>query len=477
MHQNTKIVLHSIDSPRRELEWRLFLAIKLAEKGFTSIIGSKTEIEYIHETSENCIFLGRLNSVTGRYESDRRYLQSMKKNSTSLFYLHDEGGFYFQGEYDEAVKKVYPEEYFDSEVFKKIFFWGARQKQVFMDHPQKSKFLVTGSPRFDLLKPEFAHIDTDKVADLKEQYGGFVLVCTRFGAVNRVPDEPTTLSKRSFDIRVEGGALQKFSEDEILETMFKAWEKISFEFTHFVPALARIAKEFPGINFVIRPHPAERTSFYSDSFSHFKNVFVDKSGDVRPYIRASEVVIHSECTTGVEAEIAGKPNINFRPCKKIEKYEGFSVAGVNNVGICCNDYQSLRASLKTVLEKLVKPKFEPSNTGEYLENCKEDSFAFDKIVAVLIEERASARTNSYVAPQFSVKNLSKLQITRLLKNKLRIIRDVFINRRLRNKGDSKFYHYSGEEIQRIAVSLGVGDVCVRRKDGNIWVSPSKKCNF
>jgi surface carbohydrate biosynthesis protein len=397
----------------------------------------------------------------------------MKKNSTSLFYLHDEGGFYFQGEYDEAVKKVYPEEFFESEVFKKIFFWGARQKQVFKNHPQEEKFLVTGSPRFDLLKSDFAHIDTDKVADLKKKYGRFVLVCTRFGAVNRVPDEPTTLSKRSFDIRVEGGALQKFSEDEVLETMYNAWEKISFEFTHFVPTLARIAKEFPDTNFVIRPHPAERTSFYSDSFSHFKNVFIDKSGDVRPYIRASEVVIHSECTTGVEAEIAGKPNINFRPCKNIEKYEGFSVAGVSDVGICCNDYQSLRASLEAVLEKSVRPLFEPSNTGEYLENSKEDVFAFDKIVEALIDERASSGNNSYVPPQVSVRNLSKLQISRLLKNKLRIIRDVFINRRLRNKGDSKFYHYSGEEIQRIAVNLGVDNVCVRRKGGNIWVAPLK----
>lgn len=346
----------------------------------------------------------------------------MEQNGTKLFYLHDEGGFYFRGEYDDAVKKIYPNELFNSKSFDKIFFWGERQKSVFEDHAEKSKFVVTGSPRFDLLKPCFRHIDIENVEKLRKRYGSFVLVCTRFGAVNRVPDEPTTLSKRSYDIRAEGGALKKYSQAQVLETMFGAWEKISYEFTSFVPSLAKLVQDFPDVNFVIRPHPAERQSFYTESFSHFENVIVEKSGDVRPYIRAAEVVIHSECTTGIEAEIAGKPTINFRPCMNMPKYEGFSVEGVCDVGSLCNSYESLKISLERALSRQLDRESALSNAGPYLDNCNEFEFSFNKVVNAIESARSSNSVASYF-PVFKVRSF--LQLKRLLKNRFRAIRDSF----------------------------------------------------
>lgn len=470
MSKQKKIVFHSIDSPRRELEWRLFVAIKLAEKGFTNIIGSKTEIEYLHENSRNCVFLGRLNSVTGRTKSDIRYLKRMEVNGTKMFYLHDEGGFYFRGEYDEAVKKIYPDELFGSSAIHNVFFWGEKQRRVFENHKNYSKLHVTGSPRFDLLKSGFSHIDSEYVKSIKERYGKFVLVCTRFGAVNRVPDEPTTLSKRSFDIRVEGGALKKFSKEEIFETMFSAWEKISYEFTSFVPTLAKLVQDFPDVNFVIRPHPAERQSFYSDSFAHFNNVFVDKSGDVRPFIRASEVVIHSECTTGVEAEIAGRPTINFRPCMNIEKYAPFSVEGVSNVGLLCCDYESLYDSLQSALSGQSQSNDSLHNAAPYLANVMGNSFAFERIVQ-MIDEFCGARLETSHLPILPIR--SRFQFIRYIKNKLRTFRDLVVNAAALKKGDSKFYYYSDTELQRFLKNVSTNDVKIWRKGRNIWVAPKR----
>ncbi|MDX1695690.1 MAG: hypothetical protein R3208_18130, partial [Ketobacteraceae bacterium] len=195
------IVLQSIDSPRRDTEWRIYLANKLAEKGISSIIGSKSAIRLIHMKSKNCIFLGRLDTNTGRTESDKRYIKEMEKNDTALFFMHDEGALYNKGHYEEYVRRIYPEDYFSKGTMKKVFFWGDSQKYIFKDSVYASKFCVTGFPRFDLCKPNYNFIDHFSTKDLHDEYGDFILVCGRFAAVNMVEDDPSALGKRAFDIR------------------------------------------------------------------------------------------------------------------------------------------------------------------------------------------------------------------------------------------------------------------------------------
>jgi surface carbohydrate biosynthesis protein len=464
-----KIVLHSIDSPRRELEWKLYVAKKLLDNGFDSIIGSKTQIKLIHENSRNCIFLGRLDSVTARAKPDLDYLKSMQENNTKLFYLHDEGGFYFKPEYSDAVRKVYPENLLSSKVLEKMFFWGKKQAEVFENSNYQNKLEVTGSPRFDLLKSNFSYLDKDTIKRIQKKYGDFVLVCTRFGAVNRVPDEPTTLSKRSLDIRVEGGQDRTVA----LESMFKVWEKISYEFTFFIPAIAKLANAFPELNFVIRPHPAERMSFYSESFSHFDNVYIDKDGDVRPFIKASKLVIQSECTTGVEAEVARVPHINFRPAMIMKDFEGWDVAGVSDVGEIVSNFQGLHDAVKKYTE--IKFKFEDSdsNISEYLISVKPDLRSTDLIVSKIKDFADVNEGVSMVNSLFSSKKITKYYIVMYLKEVFRTFRRKLFHGKMISKGDTKYFDYSPKYINDIWNRYGGDNKCLTIKSGIIFISKKK----
>lgn len=460
-----KIVLQSIDSPRRELEWKLFMSKKMSDIGFDSVIGSKTQIKLIHETSRNCVFLGRLDSVTGRARPDIDYLASMKKNNTKMFYLHDEGGFYFKSEYADAVKKIYPENIFGLNEVEKVFFWGRKQVEVFKDSTEKEKLLVAGSPRFDLLKEEYSAVDREAIERIKQQYGDYILVCTRFGAVNRVPDEPTTLSQRSLDIRVEGG--QK--RDQALDAMFKVWEKISYEFSFFVPAVARLVQQFPDINFVIRPHPAERTSFYTESFSHFENVFVDKSGDVRPYIKASKLVIQSECTTGVEAEVAMIPHINFRPAMNVNGFDGWDVAGVSDVGRLVTNYSELLAAVSMyVLNGFVAEEAD-ADVSDYLANVNEDVKSSDLIIDELILFSKLNKDVSKVNDYFSFNGMQFKFFVMGLKEKLRKYKRIFLQKKIIAQGDTKYFEYSREDVFGIWESLGGDSNLIKVKSGVVYV--------
>lgn len=471
------IVLHAVDSPRRDMEWRLFLAAKLAERGITSIIGSKSAIRAIHARSKNCVFLGRLDSNTGRTKPDREYVSEMEKRGTSLLFLHDEGALYFKGEYEDWVRKIYPEEYFGSKAVKKVLFWGEAQRNLFKDSRYKDKFEVSGFPRFDLCKPGLSKIDESSVSNLQKRYGDFVLICGRFAAVNTVADDPSALGKRSYDIRVEGGALKTKRKDEILRSMFGAWEKVSLEFSQFVPAVARLALEFPHLNFVLRPHPAERESFYKEAFGHFDNIFIDKSGDVRPFIRASRALIHSECTTGLEAELSRKPSINFRPCADHPMSRDYEVSGASDVGVIVKNQDELLECL-TAMDandfSYRKTAYDPSHL---ILNFKEEFSSIDLVCDIIDTYSGSSGLSSKILSGYGAPNYLKhsllLGFKRLAKRILGIIGFERFKKISAGAGDLKFYQYNDGRINELWASVGSKKSEIRPVGDLIYVRPFK----
>lgn len=465
----TAYVIQSIDSPRRELDWRLMIAAELYKRGISSFIGSKTQVELVNAISKNCVYFGRLNGVTGRSVIDQSFMKTAEDNGTKIFFLHDEGGFYFSNEYESAVRKIYPESLFEHSCFKRVYFWGKKQEQVFNESPSKNKFKVSGNPRFDLLRSQYDDYEKQKIADLKSKFGKYVLVCTRFGAVNRVPDEPGTLSKRSFDIRVEGGALDYTDRNGILETMFSAWSKIGHEFSDFVLGIAKLSIQFPETNFIIRPHPAEKQSFYDDAFSHFPNVFVTKDGDAREWIKGAFTMIHSECTTGFESLVAGVPVINFRPVES-----EYKVACVSEVGTQCRTVEeliSVFSRIRNAKETIINDDISKI-VSQYVKNYSGE-LASELIVNDILSFVEDEEVNSRIKVSCFLKSIYAwkllfIEIARKIVNKWKLFFTV-------NKGDLKFYRFRNREIKRkwkqltgsnSGISIVAGSIIVRARKDN-----------
>ncbi|MAA74156.1 MAG: hypothetical protein CMN28_05570 [Salinisphaeraceae bacterium] len=470
------IVLQSIDSPRRDFEWRLFIAAKLSQKNIASIIGNGGAVSRIHKYSKNCIYLGRLNSNTARSENDKRYLMQMMQNGTKVFFIHDEGGLYLKSDYEAAVRRVYPEEYFALSFFKKVFFWGDRQKRVFSQNGgNHEKFEIVGAPRLDLCRPKYAWIDAPSVESLHAKYGKYVLVCSRFSAMNPVNEDPSPISKRTLAIRIEGG--DRREKSDILKFMFEAWGKAAYEYSHFVPMIAFLAIDFPDINFVVRPHPGEKEGFYNESLCHFDNVFIEKGGDVRPVIRAAMAVIHSECTTGIEAEICGIPNINFRPTMGNEKYDTYSVAGVSEVGDTAKGY----LEVKEQLEKLRRGEcLAPKNTKavqDIVNNADGIHEACD-LMASSIEgfvSRCGVESDidwcryqiSFITANLTPKSLFKGMIKRMRES----IRKLNVAPEANYSGDTKAYSFSEKRIRTLWQNFGGDPQSIKIAKGVVYTYP------
>jgi len=405
-------------------------------------------------------------------------VEEMENRGTSLLFLHDEGALYYKGEYEDWVRKIYPEEYFGSKAVKKVLFWGEAQRNIFKDSRYTEKFEISGFPRFDLCKPELRKIDGSEVSDLKEKYGDFVLICGRFAAVNMVADDPSALGNRSYNIRVEGGALETKQKDEILRSMFGAWEKVSMEFSQFVPAVARLAIDFPDLNFVLRPHPAEKESFYKDAFGHFSNIFIDKSGDVRPFIRASKALIHSECTTGLEAELSRKPSINFRPCADHLMSRDYEVSGASDVGVIVKNYAELRETLSALISNdfsYLRSGYDPS---KLIVNFKEGSSSVDFVCDIIEELSESAEVSSKIVSRYRSPNfLRHSALTGLKMLVKKFLGSVGLERFKKvnaDVGDLKFYQYTDGRIRDLWVSVGSKDSEVNAVGNTIYVRPSKE---
>jgi hypothetical protein len=77
--------------------------------------------------------------------------------------------------------------------------------------------------------------------------------------------------------------------------------------------VAGLRRAHPARTVVIRPHPSERVATWADAFRNDPKVQVVREGSAVPWILASSLLIHTNCTTGTEAIALGKPAICVMP--------------------------------------------------------------------------------------------------------------------------------------------------------------------
>ncbi len=144
---------------------------------------------------------------------------------------------------------------------------------------------------------------------LREKYGRFILVCTRFATAAHSAGQGDPFRRKM------NPALWPESLDHksLAELWFSKWQRDVHDFADFVVLTKELALNFPDRTVLLRPHPSESLVFYQQAFASFSNVAVTRDDSVLPWIRAAELVVHSNCTTGIEAVLAGRPVLNLLP--------------------------------------------------------------------------------------------------------------------------------------------------------------------
>lgn len=366
------ILLQPVDSPRRDLEAKIVQAAFNANAGFTTVIGTKRYIVECQRASRNAFWVGRLQSNDGRTPGDVALCEKFEGNATSLFFHHDEGAFHARKTYKNSMERIHPLHLHLSGFLRKFMLWGELQKQICLElcPDGERKMIVTGTPRFDLYAPKYKTLDVNLVEDIQGRWGDFILFCTQFKDFNFGPTEIKPFSERHSTLFQHG-----FNDKvETLRAIMATWRFCGDKFSGFLNLILESALSFPRHQIVIRVHPSEDIAIYNRLAACVPNICVAKDGDIRSFLRAAKVVVHSESTTGIEALMANKCTVNWSASSALKDY---AIMGAGEAGITVHTIeeglQEIECGLRQADEGQDYTSSATSNLSDFLGNIRKPS--------------------------------------------------------------------------------------------------------
>lgn len=301
-------ILLPIETATRELDSKLLMASALAAEGCRCIVGHKEMLKEIATVSRRLVWQGK-SLFSAR--SDNHIADRLNERNSAIMFIHDEGGMHQVKTWEHHVLKTHRIEHLRKRKIHRICVWGERQHALLSRYAAELRdfIVITGSPRFDLCRPRFDWVTREKVKEKRNKHGPYILMCTRFGSANHSQGTGDPFRRKlNPALWAEG-----LGQTGIADVWYTKWNRDVHDFADFVVLIKEIAANNTSHTIIVRPHPSENDSFYEHAFSSFHNVKVTKEDSVLPWIRSADLVIHSNCTTGIESVLAGRPVLNFLP--------------------------------------------------------------------------------------------------------------------------------------------------------------------
>jgi surface carbohydrate biosynthesis protein len=372
MTSQTPSLLLPVENLVRELDSKLLLACVAAERGFASIIGSRTRLDFRVAQFPPSIYLSK----------------SMTPKSAKMFRILQLLGHKVAVGDEESLVYFTPDHYYRRRMsprtlqyVSELLAWGRDNVELWRKSPHYTGVPIheVGNPRMDLLRPELRSFAEDDVCSIRKQFGKFVLINTNFSMVNGFFDTFNVFKKpASPGTRAELGAAGIGTTPEFAAG-YAAHKQGLFEaFKGLLPALSQ---RFPEQMFVLRPHPGENREPWYSAARSLPNVRVVHEGNIVPWLLACEVLVHNGCTTAVEAAVMDTPSITFRP-RKSQPFDcdlpnGLSHEATSVDELCETLHSLLRGELGCAA-----PTRAPRPLVEYL-TALDGPFASERIVDAL----------------------------------------------------------------------------------------------
>lgn len=292
-----------IETIARELDGKLLLAAGAISRGYAVIIGTKGSTARIAK----CIGRG----INLDKDHDDRIVESKLRALTEAGVhctaLDEEGLVYLNRDcyINERIFTGFAFDYLDL-----VFSWGEDQNNILTTYTtnRRAKTIITGNPRFDLLRHPFQkyYYETYDFKTIKKRYNKFILINTNFGQAN-----PAHFYGCGFvELMRNSGRINTDIDEQYYQGAVRYYEQL---YGHYVNMVKNIAKQMDEINIIVRPHPSEEHSTWKNDLSGLPNIHIIADGSVVNWILAAQAVIHTGCTTGIEAFVAGRPVLRYNP--------------------------------------------------------------------------------------------------------------------------------------------------------------------
>jgi surface carbohydrate biosynthesis protein len=336
IEHRSKVLLFPVETIVRELDYRLVLAARLVRPGVTLLLGNHTDIYELGLKMRGAVYVGKHilnlnpNSVTDRYEA-------IKAQGHRVVFLHEEGAI-FSGDraaWERGLLRKFDPRWMRGE--DTICAWGEAQADVYKRvAPQLAgSICTTGHPRFDLCKDRYRPLYAAESEALCREFGSFLLVNTNFTLSNSMQGWDWCMQRDSID-----------AADSAART--RAFDYFGYDLrrvTYYIQLMSRLSDAFPDRQIVLRPHPSERMDIYERLLKHVPRVHIRKSGSLVAWLHAAEVLIHTDCTTALEAYAARLPIVHYRQ----EDDARFLCADAAGFGAQCRGPEEVIEAVRQVL--------------------------------------------------------------------------------------------------------------------------------
>lgn len=281
---------------KRELDGVLYMALHLASKGIPTFFGERMVNEYLFRLDKGkpCIYIDQ--------DQSAGLNQEIADNGGVVFNMNNEG-LGTGPAWTDSMTAVH-------ETVSRYFVWGEDAKQRIQEAlpgESKHKVKVTGHPSFDLASPKF--IPYYRQLEIEEAHGDdYILVNTNFATCN------LKMSLEKYHQML--GKMQEWKSYNTPEVKERIWKRRDFQtklLEYFVDMTKALAARYPDKHVILRPHPMEGLAIYQEAFRDYGNIYVDNSRPVREWIATASMIVHHDCTTGVEAFLMGKPVLRYMP--------------------------------------------------------------------------------------------------------------------------------------------------------------------
>lgn len=296
LNSRKRIVFLTVETKVRELDAKILLATCLANLGYFVYVGHKPGIEFLAKGSKNAIFLDKSAAV-----SKLDLFCKLKKLDHRLVVMDEEGLLIL----DEHIFQVMRLSRDSLNLIDIYIAWGNNQKRI-IEHAYPDwalKILPLGNPRIDLVFPSPNEYLITTPAIVKSLPPNFILIMSKFGTYNIAESSDELLESE-----VRAGLIQNEIDKESRANYFVARAAL---FNEMVDLVRSIRTTFPEEFVVIRPHPSESGTLWSDIFGNDPGILISNKGNVHDWINAAGLIIHNGCTTSIESKLIGTPSIYF----------------------------------------------------------------------------------------------------------------------------------------------------------------------
>jgi surface carbohydrate biosynthesis protein len=291
-----------VESKVRELDSKLLVSLEAVARGYVVVLGSKRILSALDRLPCGVLIY---KDASAAMEDRFR----IAKDAGHKVVVHDEEGLVQQSWQDYLNRRIR----FNSINYVDLFLcWGKEQFDAvsnFLCGDKKSTAISrVGHPRVDLLRDGIRSYNFEGARSPKK----LILINTKLAEANHRlgPDGWLNILRSHQMIRNESELELRYQQIAYKKKLLEHYERL----------IGAVSLSFPDAEIVIRPHPSEDEETWKRLTAESNNVIVTNAMPIGYWLHRSDVVIHTGCTTAIEAFLMGKPVISYKPISD-ERFE------------------------------------------------------------------------------------------------------------------------------------------------------------